>query len=362
MRTIRLGLKKCPYDIIVGNNIISGIGKLILRLKTGCDAYIITNPLIRNRYGKILSKALEKEDFTVRFKALPDTERSKSVTGLTAVIADLARYDKKKQVLIIAFGGGVVGDLAGFVASIYKRGIPYIQIPTTLLAQVDSSIGGKTAIDLSEGKNLLGAFYQPKLVLSDVHFLKTLDLRQLRSGLAEVVKYGVIKDARLFSCLENNHKAILSFNSAALEHIVSECSRIKAAVVQQDEREEKGIRTILNFGHTVGHAIEAASSYKGYNHGEAVALGMLVACDISSALKLVDDKSTGRIERLIKLIGLPTRIKGVSLKKIVSAHYRDKKFIGSKNRLVLLEGIGKTKIVENIPLKVIREAICGRLY
>ena len=361
MRLIKVSLKKRSYSILAGSNIIKLLPKFITKLNTGCDAYIITNTLIRNKYGGALNKILKQSGFNVRFKTIPDTEKSKSIEMSTLLIKDIARYDKRRRIFIIAFGGGVIGDLSGFIASVYKRGVPYIQIPTTLLAQVDSSIGGKTAVDLPEGKNLVGAFYQPRLVLSDVKLLNTLSPRQIRAGLAEVIKYGIIKDGQLFSFLEKRYEDILELKTAALEYIVSRCSRIKADIVAKDEREEKGIRTILNFGHTIGHAIEAASNYRTYNHGEALALGMLAASDISKGLNLIGNALHCRIENLIKVVGLPSRIRGVSLHNIINAHYRDKKFIGQKNRFVLIKGIGETKIIENIPIGIIKKAIEKRI-
>jgi 3-dehydroquinate synthase len=362
MKIIKLKLKNRSYKIIIGNNIIKRLAGFLSRLDIGRDAYIITPPVIRKKYGDVLKRPLKKGGFSVRFKVVPGLESSKSLKYVSSILQDLACYDKKRRVFIIALAGGVIGDLAGFVASIYKRGIPYIQVPTTLLAQVDSSIGGKTAVDLAQGKNLVGAFYQPKLVYSDIKLLKTLSDRQLRSGLAEVIKYGVIKDKNLFSYLEKNYKDILNQKPAALEHIIRRSSEIKARIVEVDEREEKGIRTVLNFGHTVGHAIEAAAGFKLYNHGESIALGMLAAVDISRRLKLIDDAVGQRIEGLIKDAGLPTRISRISLNAIINAHYRDKKFIGARNRFVLTGGLGKTKIVENIPLKIIREAIGRRIF
>ncbi len=361
MHTIRLNLKKYSYDIIVGSDILKFLGKYIMRLKIGKDAYIITNREIRSKWGSALNRPLRLSGFNIKFRDIPDTEKSKSIEMATHLIKDIARYDKGKETFIIAFGGGVVGDVAGFIASIYKRGVPYIQVPTTLLAQVDSSIGGKTAVDLAEGKNLVGAFYHPRIVFSDIRFLKTLGNRQICSGLSEVIKYAVIRDRQLFLYLEKRYKDILALKPPSLGHIVKSCSHIKANIVGRDEREEKGIRTILNFGHTVGHAIEAASNFKRYNHGEAIALGMLIACDISRSLNLITDIETQKIENLIKAIGLPIKIKNVSLANIINAHYRDKKFIGQKNRFVLLKRIGETKIVENIPLGVIRLAIKKRI-
>lgn len=357
MQTVRLRLKKHSYNIIIGKNILPRAGSFLKPLKLGNDAYVITNPAIAQKYGKLLNKSLSSCGFKARFRMVPDSEKAKSIRIAASVIKDLAAADTARKTFIIAFGGGVIGDLSGFIASIYKRGIPYVQIPTTLLAQVDSAIGGKTGIDLLEGKNLVGAFYQPRLVISDSCLLKSLHIRQMRAGLAEVIKYGAIKDAKLFSYLEDNHTDIFNHDPDALEYIVERCSKIKADIVSKDEREEKGIRTVLNFGHTIGHAIEAASNYAHYNHGEAVGLGMLVAASISKRLKLADNKTISRIRHLIDKTGLPVKIKEVSPKRIVEAHYRDKKFIGRKNRFVLVTNIGRTKVAENIPLETIVSAI-----
>lgn len=361
MRSINLDLGKRSYKIIVGSGILPRLGRELRKLKIGQDAYVITNPLVKNRYGRILEKALKGSGFSVRFKVVADTEKSKSLEMAQKIISDLALYDKQKRVFIIALGGGVVGDLGGFVAAVYKRGVPYIQVPTTLLAQVDSAVGGKTAVDLPQGKNLVGAFYQPRLVLSDVSVLSTLSARQVRAGLAEVIKYGIIKDPRLFRYLEEKQRDIFSFKPSALEYIIFRSASIKADIVSRDEREEKGLRTVLNFGHTAGHAIEAASDYRIYNHGEAIAIGMLVASDISRRIGFTSAAALARIERLINAVGLPVKIKKVSLSKIINAHYRDKKFIGSKNRLVLIKDIGKAEIAEGVGLGTIKSAIKRRL-
>jgi 3-dehydroquinate synthase len=357
MQRVRLKLGKRSYQIIVGSGILKSLGKRILRLDIGRDAYIITNSFLKKRFGRDLERWLSACGIKSKFKTVPDSERSKSIAQASGAITGLAGFDLARRVFIIAFGGGVIGDLAGFVASVYKRGIPYLQVPTTLLAQVDSSIGGKTGVDLRQGKNLIGAFYQPRLVLSDVSILSTLDIRQVRAGLAEVVKYAAIKDKVLFFYLENNYKDILSCRKDALEYVVGRCSRIKAEIVAGDEREEKGLRTILNFGHTIGHAIEAASSYRGYNHGEAIALGMLCAVRLGVILGLTAQGLEQRVASLLKKIGLPCRIKGLSLERIIAAHYRDKKFIGKKNKFVLVANIGRAKIVEDIPLETIKRSI-----
>ncbi|MFA4842323.1 MAG: 3-dehydroquinate synthase [Candidatus Omnitrophota bacterium] len=361
MRVIRVNLKKRSYNIIVGFRLIKSLPLVLRKLKLGTCAYVITNAAIKKRCGGLISKTLKGNNFSVKFKLIPDSESGKSIAVASGVIKDLIRYDKRGRVFIIALGGGVVGDLSGFVASIYKRGIAYVQIPTTLLAQVDSSIGGKTAVDLAEGKNLVGAFYQPRLVLSDIALLKTLKQKQVKSGLAEVIKYAVIKNPQLFAYLEKDYRDILNLKVSALEFIVSRCAAIKAKIVQQDELEVKGLRTVLNFGHTIGHAIEAAQGYKGYTHGGAVGLGMLVACGISRELGMLSAETFRRIENLIRRAGLPLKIKGVSLNRIIKAHYRDKKFSGRRNKFVLIRGIGKTKIVENIPLSIIKKSLLKRI-
>jgi len=362
MKSVKVSLKNNPYKILIGTNLINSLGKIIKEINPGTDAYVISNPLIKNKYGKVLSKALAHEGFSVKFKLVADTEKSKSLDCAASVIRDITRYDKKRRIFIIALGGGVVGDLAGFVASIYKRGIPYIQVPTTLLAQVDSSIGGKTGVDLSQGKNLLGAFYQPRLVLSEINFLKTLDTRQIRAGLAEIIKYALIKDPVLFNYLQKHYREILALKTAPLEYVITRCSAIKAKVVEKDEREVKGIRTILNFGHTIGHAIETAGGYSFYNHGEAVALGLLVESRISERLGLLKPEVLEKIENLVKAAGLPVKIrKEISLEKVIQAHYRDKKFKGIENRLVLIRNIGKSEVKKNIPLEIIKSALKERV-
>jgi len=357
MKKIRLNLSKRSYDIVIGVQAINSLGKQIKALDLGSDAYILTNKFIKDKYGSSLKRVLLKEGFNCYFKLVADSEKSKSISTAASVIKDIARLDYKKKIFIIVFGGGVVGDLAGFVASVYKRGIPYVQVPTTLLAQVDSSIGGKTGVDLDAGKNLVGAFYQPKLVVSDTAFLKSLSLRQLKAGLAEVIKYALIADKSLFVLLQNRYKDILKRDPAVLEKIIYACSLIKSNLVSRDEKEALGKRTLLNFGHTLGHAIEAAGGFTRYNHGEAVALGMLAALEMSENLKLLKPLDAASAKGLIKLYGLPDKLKGVSSQKIIKAHFHDKKFKGRKNRFVLLSAIGKSRVVSNIRLEVVKEGL-----
>lgn len=357
MHKVRVNLGLRSYNILIGRGILNSLSSELKKLNLGTDAYIITNAWLKNKYGVILRKALAKGGLNAHFKIVLDSEKSKSFETANSVIKDLAKFDYEKKVFIIAFGGGVIGDLSGFVASVYKRGISYVQIPTTLLAQVDSSIGGKTAVDLALGKNLVGAFYQPRLVFTEIDFLRSLNKKQLASGLAEVIKYAIIKDRKLFVFLENKYQAVLKGEAKALENIVSACSSIKAGIVSRDELEAKGLRTFLNFGHTIGHAIETASGYKGYNHGQAVALGMVVAADLSRAFGLIDSGVARRIEKLIKLYDLPTKLKGVVINKIINAHYHDKKFVGKENKFVLISGIGNPQIVRAVKLGLIKEAV-----
>ncbi len=360
MREIKVNLKERSYKIHISAGALQKLKVILAPLKLGDTAYIITNYTVKKAYGSRLRKSLKQAGFGAIFKTVADSEKSKSLETASAVIKDLAKYDAKKRVFIIAFGGGVIGDLAGFVASVYKRGINYINIPTTLLAQVDSSIGGKTAVDLNEGKNLIGAFYQPRLVIADIGLLQSLSNKEISSGLAEVIKYGLTKDRPLFEYLEKNHGLILAKDKKTLEYIIYRCCAIKAKITEQDEREKRGLRTILNFGHTIAHALETAGGYEKYTHGQAVAIGMLASCQISVMLGLAKKGLFTRVEKLIAACGLPSKIKGVSGKKIFQAHFLDKKFKGAKNRFVLIKDIGRVKVVENIPRRMIQTAIQNR--
>ena len=357
MKTIPVLLKSNPYSIVVGNNILPLLGNKIKQLKIGSDAVIITNPVIIRNHGKALIKGLKKNGISVKVFEVPPGEKSKSATTSFQLIEKIAKYACNKEIFIIAFGGGVIGDLAGYVAAIYKRGVPYIQVPTTLLAQVDSAIGGKVAIDLTVGKNLVGAFYQPKIVWSDVSVLSTLPKRQMRNGLAEIIKYGIIADRTFFDYLTKNFEKILSYDNKALHHAIERSSQIKRDVVVLDERETTGLRATLNFGHTVGHAIEAAGNYTQYHHGEAIALGMRVAAGISLEKKMCSLKDVENLDWILSGVGLPKNIVGLTMKDIFKHMKHDKKFIAGENRFVLMSQIGKVKIVKDIPLEIIRKAI-----
>ena len=345
------------YPIIIGHGILGEFPRFIRGLSLGKDTLIVSHPSIERLYGVRLSAALKKAGYTVKILNVPEGEKSKSAATALRLLKQISAYDVDKKFFIIALGGGVVGDLAGFVASIYKRGVPYIQVPTTLLAQIDSSIGGKTAIDLASGKNMVGAFYQPSLVFADTKALKTLDKRQIRNGLAEAIKYGIIGDAKLFAYIEANHKKFLKGEVEVLNFIIRRCARTKAKIVSKDEKETKGLRTVLNFGHTVGHAVEAAGRYDQYHHGEAVGLGMRVAARISVTLGLLAASQELRINQLITSVGLPEKIVGVRLAKILDLIRHDKKFTAGHNRFVLAKKIGQVIVVSDIPSDIITQAI-----
>ncbi|OGX05430.1 MAG: 3-dehydroquinate synthase [Omnitrophica WOR_2 bacterium GWA2_47_8] len=357
MKTIKVNLKEKSYKIVIGEKILSRLGFAVKGLGLGTDAVIISSPNIIKLHGPSIANGLSQAGFNHSFIPVPDGEKSKSAETAISLLENIAQHDVKKKSFIVALGGGVIGDLSGFVAAVYKRGIPYIQVPTTLLAQIDSAIGGKTAIDLRVGKNLVGAFYQPRIVYSDIEVLKTLSEHQIRNGLAEAIKYGVIKDKTLFHYIEKNFVRLLSRDAQALSHVVFKCSQIKARVVAQDEKETKGIRTILNFGHTVGHAIEAAGKFSVYEHGEAVALGMRVAVSISEKVRLLSKSDANAINQLISDVGLPKRIRNISLKDILSMMQHDKKFKAGRNRFVLAKRIGQVKVQEGVSSKFIAEAI-----
>ena len=360
MAVINVKLKENSYKIIIGHGNLKDAGKVLRPLKIGEDAAVVTNPLINRLHGRTLAGGLKRHGFSVKFFEVPDGEQSKSASAAVALLKKIAHYDAGKKIFIVAFGCGVIGDLAGFVAAVYKRGVPYVQVPTTLLAQVDSSIGGKVAIDLEVGKNLVGAFHQPRIVYSDVKVLTTLDDRQYRNGFAEVIKYGMIRDKELFEFISRNTKKLLARDLNALTHVVVRCSRIKADVVGADEKETKGIRTILNFGHTAGHAIEAASRFKCF-HGEAVALGMAVASEISRQKGMLPLNAQMRLQGLLGAFGLMDKknvpLKTLSADQIIRLMAHDKKFQGKKNRFVLARRIGQVQVVEGVPEKLIRAAL-----
>lgn len=362
MTSIPVRLGERSYVIAVEKT-LERLPRELKRLDLGTDAAVITNSKVKSLFGGRVENSLKASGLKVKFLLVPDSEKAKSLKEAMRLLTSLSGMDGRgRRLCVVTLGGGVVGDVGGFAASAYKRGIPYVQIPTTLLAQVDSSIGGKVAVDLPEGKNLVGSFYQPRLVYADISFLRGLSERDFISGLAEVIKYAVIKDKKLFVYLEQNRQKIIRRDAGALLEIVRRCAKIKAGLVSKDEREKRSIRTILNFGHTIGHAVEAAGGYSdAYSHGEAVALGMIAAARISERSGIFSAEDLSRTEELIGSYGLPTRLRKTDIGKIMRSLSYDKKFIRGINRFVLPAEIGKAVIKEGIPESLIREEI-KKLY
>ncbi|MBI2359150.1 MAG: 3-dehydroquinate synthase [Deltaproteobacteria bacterium] len=343
MRTLTVNLGARSYPIHLGEGLLPRAGDLIRQAGCGEKVGIVTNPSVAALYLGAVEGSLRRSGFHVVTIVVPEGEEHKNLGSLAMIYDRLIaeRFDRGSWV--VALGGGVIGDVAGFAAATFLRGIPYIQVPTTLLAQVDSSVGGKTGINHLEGKNLIGAFYQPRLVIIDVDALCTLPKRELVAGLAEVIKYGVIADPRLFGLLEEKLDRVLALDRKLLLEIVAASCAIKAGVVEQDEREDD-YRSVLNFGHSVGHALEALTGYAELLHGEAVAIGMVQAATISARQGLCDEKSLRRICAVIEKSGLPTEIPvNVDLKELVRGMEVDKKSVGGKIKFVLCRGIGVTE-------------------
>ena len=359
MKIAKVRLGKRSYNVYIGKNIVKDLSSFIKIDSPETPVFVVTNSKINALHGRKLRKAIKGLSKKALFHNVPDSEKAKSFPVYVGAMAKLANFSKKIKPVVIAFGGGVVGDLGGMLASTYRRGVPLLQIPTTLLAQVDSAIGGKVAIDIKEAKNIVGNFYQPKTVISDLGFLETLPEKQLKNGLAEVIKYGIIRDGRFFSFLEKNIKSILARDPAIAEHIVYKCTAIKANVVEKDEFDTRDVRAILNFGHTIGHAIEAASSYSKVQHGYAVGIGMVMASEIALKLGMLAQKD---FERIASLIGKICRLRlpaKARPQNIMNALAYDKKIIRGVNRFVLPVKIGAVKVVDNVPVGLIKGVIKG---
>ena len=342
MRIVQVPLGTRSYNIKVGGGLLSRLGAECAALKLGPRCAVITDSNAGKKFARTALKSLVASGFDPALVTLPAGEKSKCMEAVENCHDQLARHRLERKSFIVALGGGVVGDLAGFVAATYLRGIPFVQVPTTLLAQVDSSVGGKTGVNLPAGKNLVGAFYQPKLVLCDLDTLKTLPRREFISGLAEVIKYGIICDAVLFAQLERNLPKLLQRDTKMLRDVVARCCEIKAGVVGQDET-DSGLRAILNFGHTVGHAIENSSGYGKFLHGEAIAIGQVAAARLSHKILGLPSGDVARIEKLFALAGLPVRINlsAALRKKLFAAMKLDKKVSEGEVNFVLAKKIGK---------------------
>ncbi len=354
--TMHVKLGERSYRIVLADSYAALPGHLA-PLGLSRQGWVISHRRILQSYGTALLGALRRSGWTLRTITIPESETSKSLAMAQRMIRQLSRRATMRAPVLFAFGGGVVGDVTGFVAAMYLRGVPYIQLPTTLLAQVDSAIGGKVGVDLPQGKNLLGAFYQPRLVYNHLGVLATLPARQRRSGLAEIIKYGMIADPTLFAFLETHLDDCVTLRPSAVRLMVERSCRIKARIVSQDECETTGLRVHLNFGHTLGHAIEAASGYQGWTHGEAIAVGMCAAARLGVALGRCGKRTAARLESLIRAAGLPTRANGVPLNNVLRLMRYDKKFIRGRPRWVVPVAIGRVVVTEEIPAALVRRVI-----
>jgi len=359
MNRIKINLDKRTvksHEIYIGKNILDRIGLVIAKKNWANRLFVITDSNVAGIHGESVRAALLEAGLKAEQLVIPAGERSKTIDTVMHLSGELMEKGADRQSGIIALGGGVVGDIAGFIASIFMRGIPYVQVPTTLIAQVDSSIGGKTGIDLPCGKNLLGTFSQPKAIFINIGFLKTLPPEELNNGLAEIIKYGIIDDPFILDELEKRSEAVRNGDEALLERIVAKCCGIKKAIVEIDET-EKGIRRILNFGHTMGHAIEAESGYS-VSHGRAVVLGILGAVKISERMGYLQEKDKLRVENLAASLGLPCCIPGnIGTDGILSRLQSDKKKEGDSVRFVLLKKLGMPFMNGSVPDDVLKDVI-----
>lgn len=339
MNVLPVNLDENSYNILIDSGSLPQLGQRCREAGLCGSVALITNTTVSGLYGETARTALEEAGNRVITIEIPDGEEFKNSETLNSVYDSLIEGGIDRKSFIVALGGGVVGDLAGFAAATYLRGIPFVQVPTTLLAQVDSSVGGKTAIDHPRGKNLIGAFYQPRLVLVDTDTLKTLPEREFRAGLAEVVKYGVVFDSSFFEFLEQSVDAVLALERSALQRVILRCCQLKASVVEQDEK-ESGLRAILNYGHTLGHAIETGAGYGELVHGEAVAIGMVLAARISQAHGHCSAEDADRIGRLLTAFGLSLTPPAIGHESLMAALVTDKKSRGGTISFVCNRGIG----------------------
>jgi 3-dehydroquinate synthase len=341
--TVTVELGDRSYPIVIGGGLLEEIGPRLVALLGGGAIAIVTNPTVGELYLERVETSLRHVGYRVTVVEIPDGEEHKNLASLALIYDRLLEARLERASPVVALGGGVIGDLAGFAAATLLRGIPFVQLPTTLLAQVDSSVGGKTGINHPAGKNLIGAFYQPRLVLIDISTLKTLPRRELLAGLVEVIKYGVILDAELFAVIETQLDRVLSLDEDLLRSIVQRCCALKAMVVQRDER-EADYRSILNYGHTLGHAVEALTGYQRYLHGEAVAIGMALAAKLSFVRGHCSEGTMQRIYQLLKRAGLPVESPPeLSAQQLARTIEGDKKVSSGKVKFVCIEELGRTR-------------------
>jgi len=355
MQSLDVALGNRSYTIHVGPGLLARPELITEKLRQP-RAAIVTNSTVGPLYLAPLARALAGRGIEVVTITLPDGEAHKNWQTLNLMFDELAAHRCERGTALIALGGGVVGDLAGFAAAVYQRGVPYIQVPTTLLAQVDSAVGGKTAINHPAGKNMIGAFYQPLAVISDTDTLATLPARELSAGLAEVIKYGLIRDREFFAWLESNVGRLVAREPEPLAHAIVRCCAGKAEIVALDER-ETGPRALLNFGHTFGHAIEAATGYGTWLHGEAVAAGMRLAARLSRRLGFIAAGDVRRVDALLDAAGLDAQAPALGLERYLELMGHDKKVEGGRIRFVLLKGIGEAFVSSEVPRAALADVL-----
>lgn len=347
LRRVSLPLGDRSYHILIQSGIFSHLGEHMARVGLTGRVAIVTNEKVTKLYGRTVKRALKRSGFSSHVIVIPDGERAKSIRWLSKILDELVANRFERQDCLLALGGGVVGDAAGFAAAVYLRGIPFVQVPTTLVSQVDSSVGGKTGVNHPLGKNLIGAFYQPKLVLIDPLSLRTLPSREWVAGLAEVIKYGMIADRAFFEYLEGNLEGLRTQDEDVVSQVIRRCCEIKAEVVADDER-ESGRRRILNYGHTVGHVLEAMGKYRKWIHGEAVGIGMAQEASIGNFLGMCGKGVVERQRTLIQEVGLPIDLPGMTFSDLWDSMLHDKKVHKGNIHCVIPQTIGKVQV---IPLK-----------
>lgn len=360
MRVVEVPLGERSYRIQIGTGLLPRLGSACARLGLGRRCAVVTDANVARRHATAVEASLRAAGFDTVRLVIPAGEGAKSLRVVSRCLDQLAAHRLERSSFIVAVGGGVVGDLAGFLAAVYLRGIAFVQVPTTLLAQVDSSVGGKVGINLRAGKNLVGAFHQPRLVMCDLGTLRTLPAREYRSGLAEVIKYGIIHDAALFRRLERELPRLLRQDVRVLAPVVARCCEIKAEVVGQDET-ESGLRAILNFGHTIGHALEAVSGYGRYLHGEAISVGQVAAAGLSHRQLGFPPADVERVRRLFEAAGLPVSLRFTPAlgRRLLAAMQLDKKVSGGQVKFVLARRLGQVSPGHAVPPALILEALSG---
>jgi 3-dehydroquinate synthase len=345
------------YPVVAGWGVIDRLGEKLVELGVKSPAYIITDENVMRPYGRAAQWSLQRSGIAAHCFIIPPGEPSKSFELAQAIYQWLVGLKAERGQAIIAVGGGVVGDLAGFVAATFLRGVPLVQVPTSMAAMVDAAIGGKVAVNLPQAKNLVGAFYQPQAVLADVQALSTLGKRELSEGWAEAIKHGLILDANLVDVFEEHAEALMNVEPEISTEVIRRSMAIKAEVVSQDERETLGVRILLNYGHTIGHALESSTEYGRFLHGEGVAIGMMGAARLAQQMGMIRQEVVQRQRQLLERFSLPVKASGVSVQDVRQAMSLDKKVQSGTNRWVLLEDVGRAVVRQDVPWELVEETL-----